>query len=108
MLEKILTALVAGALLALSLSGCAMPGFSLSGTVTLPPTLIGSNTVAAMPTRAMDTYAIEQTPNLPVVTRQYTVIPAPQPAIPMPPAPPAPRLGAELIPPPRGCGTPCP
>lgn len=88
------------------LPGCAMPGFSLSGSVTMPPTLIGSNTVAAMPTQAMPTYAIEQTPSVPVVTRQYTVIPAPTPALPMPPAPP--RLGAELIPPPKGCGTPCP
>lgn len=91
----------------LFLTGCALPGFSLSGTVTLPPTVMGTNTVAAMPTQSMPTYAIETTQTTPVITRSFSTIPAMQQTM-TGPVMPQPPIRAELIGPPRDCGKPCP
>lgn len=100
-------------LIALCSTGCAMPGMSASVSFTLPPTLLGSNTVAAMPTQSMPSFVIEQPGPQPVITRQYSTLTAPVPAqaaqgSPYVPAmPPAPPVRPEMIPPPSGCGRPC-
>lgn len=82
--------------LSLCLSGCAMPGFSVSGTFTLPPVLMGSNTVASMPTLGMPTFAVEDHQQVPVIQHTVTAAPRPRASI-MPPAQPQ----AELLPAPR-------